>query len=624
MNSSDSLQLIPYPQRLDRAGGSCQLSPSTVLRLLAGTGAADHHAAALIARTLEAAAGFAPALRPTPAPPGHAGPDILILASPLAFSASPEAYRLSITPSQVAITAPAPQGRFYGAQTLRQLIAQFGAALPVLTIEDFPDLPHRGIMLDVSRGKVPTLATLCELAELFASLKINQLQLYIEHTFAFERHPLPGRDHSPLTPSDILALDAHCRRHHVALVPNLQSFGHVHETLIHERYRPLAESDFRGGWTLSPAVPAVYDFLAELYAEFLPCFSHRPLFNVDCDETWDLGKGRSLPMVEKQGLGRVYLDHLLKVRQLIEPYGCRMLFWGDILERHPELIPELPRDVVLLNWFYDAHGEETRYLNRARPAQLAGLEHWVCPGTSAWLSFFFRKVNARDNIAAWAAVARETGARGMLNTDWGDAGHLNCISFSYWSFAWGSDRAWRAEPDPAASAEFDRRFLNVVLPGAPDSWLEVLDLLGNLYQAFASSNGQPAMVHRALLNGDFIMHEGKPMIRFFYDRLWPMPSEEELVSALEASQRALALLEDGRFESDELNRVRREWRCGAELGIAACRRGLAWHGHEAAGSPAARRASLTEALDRLETAWLLRNRPSDWQSTRQGIESAEA
>lgn len=617
------LHLIPYPQHLSFHSGSCQLSPSTVIRLLTGTADSERHTANLLAREIKKEASFTPDLRPTSAPPGHPGPDIHLLEQTLDFSDSPESYRLRLTPTVIEIAAATPQGRFYGAQTLRQLLLQFGPTLPALTIEDHPDLPHRGVMLDVSRGKVPLLATLTALVERLAALKINQLQLYIEHTFAFERHPLPGRDRSPLTPADILALDAHCRRHHVALVPNLQSFGHVHETLIHERYRPLAESDFRGGWTLSPAVPEVYDYLAELYAEFLPCFSHRPFFNVDCDETWDLGKGKSAPLVATHGLGRVYLDHLLKVHQLLEPYGCRMLFWGDILERHPELIPELPRDVVLLNWFYDAHGEEARYLNRARPAQLAGLEHWVCPGTSAWLSFFFRKENARDNIAAWAAVARETGARGLLNTDWGDAGHLNCLSFSYWSFAWGADRAWRTQPDPAAPAEFDHRFLGAVLPGAPTSWLEALNLLGNLYLSFAPSNGRPAQVHRALLNGDFIMHEGQPTIRFFYDRLWPMPSEEELLAALETSRQALAILESQRTDNDELNLVRREWICGAELGIAACRRGLAWHGHAAAGSPASRQAFLTSGLERLQTAWLLRNRPSDLAAILERLEVTE-
>ena len=632
MNTSSTprLDLIPYPQRIEVAAGRCQLAPGAVIRLLAGSGDEELFTAEAIRQALKAATGVDAEFRASAAPPEHAAPDILLLDAPLDFSKSPEAYRLRITAKGIEIVASAPQGRFYAAQTLRQLLLQFGSDLPLLTIEDHPDLPHRGVMLDVSRGKVPTLDTLKALVERFSGLKINQLQLYIEHTFTFERHPLPGQGHSPLTAEDILALDAHCRRHHVALVPNLQSFGHVHETLIHDRYKPLAESGFRGGWTLSPAVPEVYDLLGELYAEFLPLFSNRAFFNVDCDETWDLGKGKSKPLAEAHGLGRVYFGHLQKVRKLIEPYGRRMAFWGDILEQHPELIPEIPRDAVLLNWFYDAHGQEAKYINRSRPAQEAGLEHWVCPGTSGWLSFFFRKQNAHDNIAAWADVARQTGATGLLNTDWGDAGHLNCISYSYWSFAWGADRAWRTAPDSMGAKEFDERFMAVCLPGAPPAWREALDLLGNQYQCFTPSNGAPAMVHRALLNGLFEVREGKPVIEFFYSRVWPMPSVEELLAALETSEKALALLSGGTNPQSaipnphpaELALVQREWRAGAALGACACRRALAFHKHPAAGAAAERQARLKEALDALDAVWTARNRPSDWSATRRGIESA--
>lgn len=621
LSALSPLNLIPYPRSITPASGRCALGSETTLRLLAGCGEDDLFTARLLQQSLARHAGLFASLRASAAPPGHENPDILIVEEKLDFSESPEAYSLLIEPTGIRITAPSPAGRFYAAQTLRQLLMQFGAEIPALTITDAPDLPRRGVMLDVSRGKVPKLETLKKLVELFASLKINQLQLYVEHTFAFERHPLPGQGHSPLTSDEILALNAHCRRHHVALVPNLQSFGHVHETLIHERYKHLAESDFRGGWTLSPAVPETYDYLAELYAEFLPLFSHRPFFNVGCDETWDLGQGRSKPLADAQGLGRVYLDHILKIRRLIEPHGCRMAIWGDILEGHPELVPELPRDVVLLNWFYDAHGQEPKYLPRNLAAREAGLEHWVCPGTSGWLSFFFRIDNARDNIAAWAAAARESGATGLLNTDWGDAGHLNPISSSYWSFAWGADRAWRALPDKGAAAEFDRRFLAAVLPGAPAAWLDALNLLGNQYQAFAPSSGLPNMAARALLSGRPVTDvEGTTKLKFFYGRLWPLPSVKEMLEAWEVSLRAMDILEQNRPEDDALRLVQREWWCAAALGACACRRGLAFHGHSGAGSPAARREELRAVLDRMEIAWKLRNEDSDWEATRRELE----
>ena len=92
-------------------------------------------------------------------------------------------------------------------------------------------------------------------------------------------------------------------------------------------------------WTLSPAVPGTYKFLDDAYAECLPAY-RSSLFNASCDETWDLGAGRSETLARKHGVGRVYLNHIEKINRLAARYGKRMMIWGDIVLGHPELIPE--------------------------------------------------------------------------------------------------------------------------------------------------------------------------------------------------------------------------------------------------------------------------------------------
>ena len=74
-----------------------------------------------------------------------------------------EAYRLEITPEGV--TAAEKEGLFNGVQTLRQLIIQYGSSLPCLYIEDYPELSVRGWFMDVTRGRIPKMAYLKELAD---------------------------------------------------------------------------------------------------------------------------------------------------------------------------------------------------------------------------------------------------------------------------------------------------------------------------------------------------------------------------------------------------------------------------------------------------------------------------
>src|SRR2546423_4155521 len=152
-----------------------------------------------------------------------------------------QGYRMSLDRDGVEITAADGAGEFNARQTLAQLRRQFGNDLPQGEIQDWPDFAVRGVMLDISRDKVPTMATLFMLVDLFGELKINQLQLYTEHTFAYRGHEEVWRDASPMTAPEIRELDAYCRARFIELVPNQNSFGHMERWLKHPRYQPLAE-----------------------------------------------------------------------------------------------------------------------------------------------------------------------------------------------------------------------------------------------------------------------------------------------------------------------------------------------------------------------------------------------
>ena len=153
---------------------------------------------------------------------------------------APQGYELRITPDVVELAAADDEGFFYGQLTLAQLAAIHEGALPAGVVRDHPDLAVRGVMVDISRDKVPTTASLHALIDRLASLKINQLQLYSEHTFAYRNHHDVHAASSPLDAEEIVALDAYCRDRHIELVPNQNCLGHMNRWLAHERYRPLA------------------------------------------------------------------------------------------------------------------------------------------------------------------------------------------------------------------------------------------------------------------------------------------------------------------------------------------------------------------------------------------------
>lgn len=371
-----------------------------------------------------------------------------------------EATEVEIAADGISIQAGSERGLWYGLLTLRQLLEQSRGNIPTGRISDEPDFQDRGVMLDVSRCKVPKLSTLFDLIDRLAGLKYNQLQLYTEHTFAFIHHPLVWSQSSPYTAADVEKIRRYCEARYIHLVPNLNSFGHMERWLKHPEYHGLAEcpngfvhplsgQTMRFGSTLKPNRQSLR-FLDALYAEYLPLFDsscdsscdssdNSPHFNIGGDEPWELGQGWSRKQCESRGKSRVYLDFIAEIQRLVEKHGRRMQFWGDIVLTEPSCLNRVSTDTIALNWGYEAShpfNRECRSLNEA------GIAYYVVPGTSSWNSLTGRTRNCEENLDNAAKNGIKYGARGYLVTDWGDHGHHQYQGVSYLGYFLGACHAW--------------------------------------------------------------------------------------------------------------------------------------------------------------------------------------
>ena len=327
-----------------------------------------------------------------------------------------------------------------------------------------------GYQIDISRSKVPTMETLYRIVDIMASLGYNQFQLYTEHTFAYKGHETVWREASPMTPDEIRALDDYCRARGIELVPNQNSFAHLEHWLRHPEYNDLADHPFGGAkverWggtvrpnasTLNPLDPRSIQFVAGLYDQLLPCFRSKYV-NVGCDETIELEDslfaGRSAGEVREKGSARVYFDFLKKIYGEVKARDHVMMFWGDIAFNHPEMIPELPEDVICLDWGYSP---EAPFEKHGRIMEEAKRKFVVCPGTSAWCSLFGRVERMRGNIDNAVAAGSRHGALGYLLADWGDHGHAQPWIVSLPSLIYLSHRVKGEEiSNGQLAAEIDR------------------------------------------------------------------------------------------------------------------------------------------------------------------------
>jgi hypothetical protein len=414
-------------------------------------------------------------------------------ASPIHFALDPRAaprqgYLLEVTAECARATAPDAAGLLHAAVTLVQLArrADDGSfELPGVRVHDWPDFERRGLMLDISRDRVPTMASLSVLVDLMATLKMNELQLYMEHTFAYPSHQEVWANASPLTPDEVRTLDGWCFARGISLVPQQQTLGHMHRWLRHARYRPLAEcpdgithpwSPVPEPFTLCPLDPGSLELIAGLYGELLPCFSSDRV-HAGLDEPLELGRGRSREACEARGLGRVYLDYLHGVHALLASRGRRMQFWADVVEKDAGLVAELPSDAIAMLWGYD---QDHPFETLLEPFRARGLTTYVCPGTSGWSSIGGRTDAACANLLRAASDGAAAGAEGCLVTDWGDHGHLQPPAVARLPYALAAAVAWRADTPltPDLWPAIDRHAFGEPASGlARAAWD-----LGNLYR----------------------------------------------------------------------------------------------------------------------------------------------
>lgn len=357
---------------------------------------------------------------------------------------SREGYSLFMQPKGIRIEFSEAAGAFYGLITLCQLLLQDGP-VPCCQIEDCAGLKIRGVMMDISRGKVPSLDTLKQIADRLAQFKINHFELYIEGwPYAYPGYENFWEKETPITPKELGELSAYCRERFIDLTPCQNGLGHMGRWLSNEELRTLAECEDGfsvGGYTfppttLNPSDERCLNFVKELFDGLLPCFDSK-LCNACLDEPFEFCMGKNKD--RQKDKYKLYTGYANGLNRLLKERGKQMMMWGDVLARDDEMLENLDRDILILDWGYE---KEHPAAKRAKRLADAGYSFCLCPGTNSWLSFTGMTDNMLACIQNTAAAAWKYGAEGLIVTDWGDMGHLQYLPVSWAGILAAAAYAW--------------------------------------------------------------------------------------------------------------------------------------------------------------------------------------
>ena len=382
---------------------------------------------------------------------------------------SNQAYELSITPKKIIITSSTSTGCFYGLMTLKQLYAK---SIKCCEIIDEPMLEVRGVMLDISRSKVPTLETLFKLVDFFASIKLNHLELYVEgFSFQYKSFERYLGDKNYISIDEYQSLEKYCYNHFIDLVPNENGFGHMDKWLEQEEFKDLRNSpngvyiwgSNRNPSTLNPLDPRSSVLVKTLYDDMLP-YSNSPYFNMDFDEPLELGHDKTLKICEEKGVGDVYLDYAIPLINYVKSYGKKPLMWGDVVVNHPECLSRIPKDLIVVDWGYHKNYD---FLSHAKMLQDYKIKYLLAPGTASWGCILGRYDDMVNSIKHSTDACKKYGGMGIIVTDWGDIGHLQYLPVSIPGFLYASLSSWNdsseAELEESLNNYFSSNISNVIL-----------------------------------------------------------------------------------------------------------------------------------------------------------------
>jgi hypothetical protein len=443
---------------------------------------------------------------------------------------------------------------------------------------------YRGVMFDVSRGKIPKIETVQTQLERLKDHGLNTVMLYIESVVKSKAFAPVYCGKTPITFSYLRQLNHFCAQQQIHLVPILQSFGHQEHLLAHPKFQKLAEMTYPKGKdgtnNFTPASPEVYDRLEQWFGEIMP-LCNSPWLHVGCDEVSLLGKGRTGNLVKHKGYARVFADHILRLHGIAKKMKKPLMMWADMLIHYPEIADMLPKDIIMMNWGYEPRDSVFEEENLAFKAHswLAkkGFTTWVAGGAGCNSGIFPNFERIEKNSRTWIEEAAQASSEGFLVTDWGDAGHKSTAGSVFLGFAYGLDAASKGwKPIKRFLPEFAEKYFST--SETRSAATEALSILGTAerkhFKKIGHFAGSKSVNYDSPL-GAFLTDDFRTPVSWSH-RMGAL-AEEDFESFKKEVERALKLLQfqpsNGRFGVrllDEYQNIARRF-------LVALNRGELWY-----------------------------------------------
>ncbi|MES2221116.1 MAG: family 20 glycosylhydrolase [Acidobacteriota bacterium] len=275
-----------------------------------------------------------------------------------------ESYHLEISTNHVLLSAPNPLGILHGLQTFLQLVRTTpqGFSVPVVTIDDQPRFPWRGLMIDVSRHFIPVSVLERDLDGMEA-VKLNVFHWHLSDDQGFRAESLKspllqgkGSDGLYYTQAQIHDVIEYARDRGIRVIPEFDMPCHTTSWFV--GYPELASG--KGPYQIArrygvlnaamdPTKESTYKFLNTFIGEMADIFPDS-YFHIGGDECngkeWNANPQvqsfmRAHGLHDNAALQAYFTG---RVQKIVASHHKIMEGWDEVLQ------PNTPKEVLIQSW----------------------------------------------------------------------------------------------------------------------------------------------------------------------------------------------------------------------------------------------------------------------------------
>jgi len=305
----------------------------------------------------------------------------------------------------------------------------------------------RGVQLDLAR-QMETITFIKQFIDFATDNGYNSLFLYLEGRVRTKSFPYPD-DNECYTPEEMKDVVEYAAKKYIDVFPGISLHGHAELFLKHKELENCAE--LRGNqegrfWSSTkydfcPSQEETYTFFEKYLAEICDIFPSE-YFHIGCDEVYDVGYCEKCAPKAKEFRGeqQIFLDSLKRCHKILSgKFNKRVMIWDDMFELYPDILVEVPRDIILVCWQYQ---DDVRYINGHFSNMQ--VEHWLDEYERLGFEYIIAPSDySSANVRTFTEYASRHKPLGGLLTSWEKKVcflYKSLPTMAYAGHLWNSDR----------------------------------------------------------------------------------------------------------------------------------------------------------------------------------------